>query len=47
MARGSLSETHNHLIVALDEKILSDDILNLPKRFMKRVLNYKWLYSIS
>jgi four helix bundle protein len=28
MARGSLSETLDHLIIALDEKIISGEILN-------------------
>ncbi len=28
MARGSLSETLDHLIIALDEKIIPDEILN-------------------
>jgi len=27
MARGSLTETYDHLIVALDEKIITDEIL--------------------
>ncbi|WP_224746620.1 four helix bundle protein [Mucilaginibacter rigui] len=47
MARGSLTETLDHLIIALDEKIITEEVLqSFQPEYESGLKLINWLYSI-